>query len=130
MFKKKRRAAPGPNKNEEKVLREKRAHSAGLLRDVYPTVQSITVELEFFTPQHHSLDRETRVFYPSTPCSFLVPCPGRCGNGFFDLSAKLKSVIESKQAFSESKGVCMNPLLDGSKEPCGFELHCRIRLVF
>jgi hypothetical protein len=129
-FKKKRRAAPGPSKNEKKVMREKLARAAGTLREVYPSVQSLTVDLEFFTPQHHSLERQTRSFSPSDLCDFVVRCPGRCGQGSFDLSAKLKSVIESRQTASESKGVCMEPLFDGSKEPCGFELRCSIKAVY
>jgi hypothetical protein len=129
-FKKKRRQAAGPNKNEMKVMRGKLTRSAGALKDVYPSVQSLTVELEFFTPQQHSLDRQTRLFHPSDLCNFLVPCPGRCGRGSFDLSAKLKSVIENRETRSESRGVCAESLFDGSKEPCGIELRCLIKTVF
>ncbi len=129
-FKKKRRPAPGPSKNEEKVMRERMARSVGSLRERYPSVQRLTVELQFFTPQQHLLDSQTRAFSPADQCDFTVACPGRCGRGSFDLAAKIKSVIEGGETHSESKGVCMETLFDGSKDPCSIELRCRIKTVF
>ncbi len=129
-FKKKRRAPAGPNKNEQKVMREKMARSIGPLRERYPSVQKLTVDLEFRTPQQHLMDNQTRVYTPGDQCDFTVPCPGRCGHGSFDLAGKIKSVIEGGETSSESRGTCMETLFDGSKEPCGFELRCRIRTVY
>ncbi|HRY30089.1 MAG TPA: hypothetical protein P5079_08660, partial [Elusimicrobiota bacterium] len=112
---KRRRTHTGPNKNEKKVLRGQEAdrlvRTAGLMKDRFPSVQRLTVQLDFVTPQQHLLDRQTRVFNPTDVCDFSVSCPGRCGGqGAFDLEAKIKSVIDSRQARAEGSGTCAETL--------------------
>jgi hypothetical protein len=126
-----RRTKPGPNKNEQKVMRgqesERQARSAGLLRDRFPAAERLQVHLDFFTPQQQLLDQQTRTFSASDVCDFQVPCPGRCGGrGSFDLAGKIKTVIDSRQPRAEGTGVCREQLFAGSADVCGFRLHCKI----
>jgi hypothetical protein len=133
-FKKRRRAPIGPNKNEQKVQRrlqnESREQSADTLQGRYPTVQQMSIHLVLLTPQHQTLNEETRTFGAGDTLDLDVPCPGRCGVGSFNLGAKVESVIGSRQERSESGGKCQEPLMGGSSELCGCELKCRMEVVY
>lgn len=133
-YKPKRRKAPGPSKNEIKVRRgmeaDQMARSAGLLKDRFPFVQKLSIQLDFLTPQGHLMDQQTRVFNPPDACDFAVSCPGRCGRGSFDLAAKVRAVLESRQGRSDSSGTCAETLYPGSKEICGFNLRCRMEAMY
>lgn len=130
----KRRARAGPSKNDKKVRRGQdaanRSRLAGVLSQRYSSLERLSVELQFLSPQKQVLDRKTLVFGPSDVCDFSVPCPGRCGVGSFDLAAKIKAVIEAREAISESSGTCQQPLYAGSPNVCGLELKCRIEARF
>ncbi len=133
-YKPKRRRPSGPNKNQKKVQRDQEAsdqtRAAGLLSQVFPSVEKLTVHLDFLTPQQHLMDQQKRVFTPADVCDFSVPCPGRCGHGSFNLSAKVKSVIDSRETRSEGNGTCMEPTFLGAKELCDFRLRCRIEVDY
>lgn len=134
-YRKKRRHKPGPSKNEMKVWRgreaERQVRSAGTLRERFPWVQKLTVQLDFFTPQQLLLEKESRMFGPPDPCLFSAPCPGRCGGrGSFDLAAKVQAVVESRQPQGTGAGVCRELLYPGSAEICGFRLQCRIDALY
>jgi hypothetical protein len=130
----KRKHRPGPSKNELKVQRgiaaEDRARNTRFLKDLYPSVQRLSIQLEFISREGQPFDQQKRDFGPSSPCDFAVPCPGRCGVGSFDLAAKVALVVESKQAVSESTGICQEPLFAGATEVCGFQLRCRIEIAY
>jgi hypothetical protein len=131
---KRRRTAAGPNKNQKKVLRSQEAdnmaRTVGVMGQRFPSVQKLTIHLDFLTPQQHLLDQQTRVVTPQDVCDFSVPCPGRCGHGSFDLAGKVRSVIESHQSRTESSGTCMEPLYLGSKDVCGSSLRCRMEVSY
>lgn len=130
----KRRAKPGINKNDQKVQRGKeaagRSRAAGSLGYRYPSVEKLSVFLDFITPQNQSLAQQVRVFKPSDACDFSVPCPGRCGCGSYDLAAKIKTVVEAQEKVSESSGVCQEPLYSGSPDICGLKLQCKIEASY
>jgi len=133
-YKPKRRKAPGPSKNEMKVRRgmeaDQMTRSAGVMKDRFPAVQKLSIQLDFLTPQGHLMDQQTRVFTPADACDFAVPCPGRCGRGSFDLAAKVRVVLESRQGRSDSSGTCAETLYPGSKEICGSQLRCRMEAAY
>lgn len=130
----KRRHKPGPSKNELKVQRgheaADRARGVGALKELYPSVQRLSIRLEFISREGLAFDQQTRDFGPASTCDFSVPCPGRCGVGSFDLAAKVASVVETKQAVSESTGTCQEPLFAGATEVCGFQLRCKIEIAY
>lgn len=130
----KRRTAPGPSKNEQKVARGRdaayKASSAESLGQRYPAVQKIAIKLQFLSPQQHVIDEQTRAFSPQDRFDFAVPCPGRCGDGSFDLQAKVDAIVEKHEAVSESSGACQKPLYAGAAEVCGLQLKCRIEVQY
>lgn len=130
----KRRVKPSPNKNEAKIQRNRDAayqvHSAGVLGQRYPDVERLRVELDFTDPRSHAVEHKTSVFGPSDACHFKVPCPGRCGQGSYDLAGKINAVIEAHEAFSESNGTCQEPLYAGAQETCGYHLKCKIEVRY
>lgn len=130
----KRRGPSGPNKNEQKVQRgreaERRNRMGGGLGERYPTVERLSVGLEFTGPQGQSLERKTWTFGPSDACDLAAPCPGRCGEGKFDLAGKIGAVIEARQPLAEASGKCQQPLYSGSTEVCGCQLKCRIEVRY
>jgi hypothetical protein len=130
-FKPRRRRGPaGPNKNEKKVLREERSRGGVTLGQMFPTVQKLTVQVDFLTPQEELLDQQTLTFGARDVFGLTLPCQGRCGSGEFDLSGKVRSVVETRQTQAEGRGVCQEPLFNGSKDPCGFHMRCRIDVSY
>jgi hypothetical protein len=130
----KRRARASPNKNEEKVQRSREAASqanfAGVLGQRFPTVERLSVQLEFVNPQSHSVEHQTRLFSASDSCDFKVPCPGRCGQGSYDLAGKIQAVVDAHESSSEGNGICQEPLYAGSPEVCGYQLKCKIEVRY
>ena len=133
-FFKKRKAKTGPNKNEAKVQRardeEARSRSGGRLQDRFPSVQSLSVKMEFFSSHQAPLGEESRTFRPQDVCDFSAPCPGPCGVGSFDLGAKVEQVVASGQSSAEATGRCQEPLYAGSPDLCGCELKCSITVAY
>lgn len=129
-FFKKRARPSGPNKNEQKVMRNQGAGRTGPLAQAYPGVANLSIKLQFIGPQQQVIDSQERAFGPSDPCDLSVPCPGRCGSGAFDLAAKIAAVIEGRQDAADAGGVCQEPLYAGSAEMCGLRLQCRIQISY
>ncbi|MBI3550805.1 MAG: hypothetical protein HY078_17355 [Elusimicrobia bacterium] len=131
---KKRRVNSGPTKNEEKAARtieQKRQERSGdTLAHLYPNVQRIAIELEILSPQKLQLSKETRIFNPGDRYKFSVPCPGRCGQGSFDLAGKIEQVVTNRERTSTSHGQCKEPLYAGAAETCACELNCKIEITF
>ncbi|MFA6091455.1 MAG: hypothetical protein WCU88_00875 [Elusimicrobiota bacterium] len=131
---KRRAKRSGPNKNEQRVQRSReaavRARSASLLSDIYPSVQKLSIHLEFSLPKQPAFEHKDLSFTPSDVFDCAVACPGRCGTGAFKLAAKLQSVIEARQTVSESSGACQEPVFAGSSEACGLQLRCKIEVSY
>ena len=130
----KRRIAPGPNKNEEKVRRsqeaETRARSAGLLRDRFPTVDRLALDLTVTAPQDGSTEHLKRDIGAENGCEFTVPCPGRCGRGVFDVTEMVTAAVEARNPQAQAGAVCQEPFLPGLPDVCGVKLDCRLEVTF
>ncbi|MBI4348757.1 MAG: hypothetical protein HY553_18100 [Elusimicrobia bacterium] len=131
----KKRRPVGPSKNEQKLQRnreaEARERNVGRLSDAFPQVERLTVRLELLSPQQHSLaEPETRVFKAQDRIELSVPCPGRCGQGSFNLAGKVQAVIESHEASADATGTCQEPLFAGATEVCGVRLSCKIEVQY
>ncbi|HOW27680.1 MAG TPA: hypothetical protein PK876_04160 [Elusimicrobiota bacterium] len=135
VYKHKKRKAAGPNKNEKKVMREmeaeRRIGMAGTLKERYPSVQRLTIQLNFISPQGHLLEQQTRHYGPADACDFSATCLGRCGGtGSFDLESKIKEVISTRRAASDNTGTCQEKLYPGSADCCGSRLQCKIEVSY
>lgn len=130
-FRKKRRAKPGPSKNELKVMRGRQEEMGGRsLGQILPSVRSLTVTLTFATPQGHLLDESTETLKKDDEVEFVVDCPGRCGAGKFDFSQMIERAATERQSQLEVTAVCSQPLFAGSADACGTSLKCRLGLDF
>lgn len=136
IFRRRRRAGQNePNKNEKKVLRqqetERLKRSASLVGDLFPAVSRLSIRMDFMTSQQHSLEQHNRVFAPADACDFLVPCPGRCaGEGAFDLTDRIRSIVETHQQSGEESAVCQEPVALGSEDSCGLQMRCKIEASY
>ncbi|MBL0349089.1 MAG: hypothetical protein IPP68_01770 [Elusimicrobia bacterium] len=106
-FKKRRRGAPGPSKNELKVRRRRadanEAAQQRPLSEEIPGVQRVTLQLDFLTPQRQVLDQQTHVFNAADTADFTAECLGRCGGtGIFDLSDKVQQAVNARQRTLQS----------------------------
>jgi hypothetical protein len=130
----KKRRAPSPNKNLEKIRRNEaneRQNSAGPMKVRFPTVERLNVHLRFVDPHGQTLQEETLSLDPSTPMKLSAPCPGSCGGAAsFELDAKVAAVVEAREARSESSGKCQQSLYAGLPDQCGCELKCRIEASY
>lgn len=129
-FRKKKRK-PGPSKNELKVMRGKQEAAGGRsLGSLLPQVRSLTVSLQFLSPQGHLLDESSETLKKEDEVEFVVDCPGRCGAGTFDFSQMIERAATEHQSQLEVSAVCAQPLFAGSVEKCGCTLRCRLGLDF
>jgi hypothetical protein len=130
----KKRRAPSPNKNLEKIRRAEAAErmgSAGPMKLRFPTVERLTVHLRFVDPHGQTLQEETQTYDAQTPMKLSAPCPGQCGGAAsFELDAKVAAVVEAREARSESSGKCQQRLYAGLPDECGCELKCRVEVVY
>lgn len=130
----KRRARPGPSKNELKVHRgmetANQTRLLGHLSERYPFVERLSIQMDFLTPEEHLFDQKSWEFEPSDACDFTVSCPGRCSSGSFDVAANVQLVIEAKETFSESIKICQQSLYADSSSVCGFRFRCKIQVTY
>ncbi|MBI5202921.1 MAG: hypothetical protein HY925_15115 [Elusimicrobia bacterium] len=131
----KKRRPVGPSKNEQKLQRnreaEARERNVGRLADAFPQVDRLTVNLELMSPQQQALaEPETRIFGPDDRVELSVPCPGRCGQGSFNLAGKVQAMVESSQSRAEATGICQEPLFAGASDVCGVKLLCKIEVQY
>src|SRR5258708_11664584 len=86
----KRRPAQGPNKNELKVSRsdseEQQKARAGTLRDRFPRVRLLHVDLRMETATGVVLEKTARDIGVDETLLMDVSCQGGCGNGVFLLT--------------------------------------------
>lgn len=133
-FKKRRRAKPGPSKNELKVKRREREDNEApeqTLEQRWPGVRSITVKLEFFTHQGHLMDEQTIRFGPTDVPDFEIECQGRCGgDGLFDLSEKIGQAVASGQSTVIGNDLCAVPVFPGTRETCSLQLKSKVDLGY
>jgi hypothetical protein len=136
-FKPRRRRGPsGPNKNEQKVMRrasgDREARTAGSLKERFPGVESIRLQLTFLTPQQEIYEEGTRTIGPTDTVDFSAPCPGRCGGerGSFDLTKEILTAIEGNRPQSQGRLVCQETMNISTVTPCDFRLEWKSTLHF
>lgn len=129
---KKRKHAQGPTKNEEKVQRAKYAQNQArnTLGSKFPVVKHMSLRLAFSDQRQNLIEEKVLSYGPNDPVAFSVACPGRCGKGTFNLSAKITELVNGQRAASEEVSKCAEPLYMGTQEVCGYELKYRVELEY
>ena len=84
------------------LLKKKRLE-AGLLRDLFPKVAGIVIQMTYYHRSHQTLMERTVNFYPSDYAYFKMSCMTRgCESGGFDLALVVKDLI--KKGGKSAKG--------------------------
>src|SRR6201998_1631509 len=118
---------------QERRDRLRRDRAAALaLREVFPAVQQLRLELLFQgstsnnpAPQSHTLHAPARAF-------FEFPCPYADCDGHFDLAAAVKTVIcdPTRRAAGELRCSGMRAVQVGGKTPCQLLLGYTVTATF
>jgi len=129
---KKRRAPHGPSKNELRAARNERLQiqkdRAGTLRQRFPQVSGLSLDVRFESPTGNALDHFTRSLGPDEPLQFEFPCPSTCGGGRFSLLEAVELALNSTQTVHEGLNICQTPSYMDSRTPCGTKLYYRISI--
>ncbi len=128
-----RRAKPGPSKNELKVnqerSREKMLEQSGKLGDRYPQVQSLEISWQMKTPEGALLGQEKKLVKAGDPLLFDVPCEGGCGNGLFLLTDVVNDLLARGGEQHQGRGTCRAASYKNAAMPCGVELSYQIKVA-
>lgn len=113
-------------------LRRERA-ATQTLRDAFPAVQQLRLELKFEGAAPNVPAAQSHVLHPPAQAYFAFPCPHADCDGQFDLTAAANAVL-TNQAVPEAEGAlkCSGQRLDRrvSRVPCELHLHYRLTVVY
>jgi hypothetical protein len=104
------------------------------LRDVYPEVGQLRIELVFKDPGANTPSPQQHTLFPAAPAFFRFACPCADCDGDFDLSAAVSSALESptwrkRSAVTSSDmlachGVRLHQRTDN--KTCSMQLHFKL----
>lgn len=100
------------------------------LGDRYSSVAKLDIQMEFSSPEGHILDSTHKIFKSSDSLDLWATCPGRCGNGRFDLEMKISQIVNSRQTSFETKDICNEVIHVGANDACKSELRCKIQIDY
>jgi len=130
----KRFTKPGPSKNELKVSRgaseEQQKARAGTLRERFPDVSQLQLDLRMETATGAVLEKNLRVIDRDETLLLDVPCQGACGNGLFLLKDAVETLLQAHQENREGMAICQGVSYMDSKLPCGTKLYYRIQASY
>ena len=84
-------AAGGRQERRDRLKRERAAAPA--LREVYPTVQQLQLEIVFHNATSHDPAPQSHTLHPSARAFFEFSCPYADCDGHFDLGAAVVAAI-------------------------------------
>ena len=126
----KRRPNQGPNKNELKVSRnesqEKQKTKAGTLRERFPSVRKLHLDLRMETSLGVVLEHTVREVGADETLLLDVPCQGGCGNGVFLLADVIENFLQAGLQAREGMGLCQASSYADPNLPCGVKLYYRV----
>lgn len=130
-----RRVDPPSSEAIRAVRREsmrRRRAAAGALRELYPAVRVVRLELRFESASGWTPAGLAHALYPSAPAYFHFECPfGDC-DGAFDIAASVATVVASGEHVVSGSQSCTGsraaPNLQ--RQPCGLVAHHRITVCY
>ena len=130
----KRRMTVHPNKNELKISRneseERNRASAGTLRERFPRVRKLQVDMRMESPSGAILEQTNRSIGLDEPLLLDVPCQGGCTNGVFLLTEVIGMVLNSSQESREGMGLCQAGSYKDSNLPCSTKFYYRVAVEY
>jgi hypothetical protein len=128
-----RRAKPGPSKNEQKVnqerAREKLEEMSGKLGERYPHVAGLEISWQMKTPDGAVLAQDVRKVTPQDVVLFDVNCEGSCGKGSFLLTDAVHDFLARGVDRHQGRGVCRAASYSNASVPCGVELSYQLKTL-
>jgi hypothetical protein len=123
-----------PNKNELKVFRrqseEQERARAGTLRDSFPRVRQIALDLQMETPMGAVLEHSVRRIEPTDSLLLDIPCLGGCHNGVFLLMNAIENILQAGQESHQGMGICQASSYGDPKVPCNTKLMYRVDVQY
>lgn len=119
---------------QERAERARRDRAAALaLRDAFPAVQQLHLDLKFEEAAAASIPAaQSHVLHPPARAFFAFPCPHADCDGQFDLTTAVDA--ELKDHATEAEGVlkCSGQRLDrrASRVPCELYLHYTLSVAY
>lgn len=126
-----RRRKPGPSKNEKKVQRrgETDQTAAAPLERVFPALSRLSIKLVFTDARGAAVKEESLDLGPGDACSLAFACPGVCGVGKFNLTARIERAVLEREVAFEATAPCGSPRYGTVNEPCGSTIKCTVNLT-
>ena len=130
----KRRKPHGPSKNELRSARNERAQlekeNAGTLRQRFPRVDRLQMDLRLETPTGGVMDTSSRIVDPDEPLQLDILCPSTCGDGRFDLMDTVEKLLNASEETYEGLSICQTPSYADPRFPCGTKLYYHISIQY
>ena len=127
------RFAPPSASRQERMdqLRRDRA-TAQLLREVFPTVQQLRIELKFEGPGASVPTPQSHVLYPPARAFFEYRCPYSDCDGRFDLDSAVKAALAGAAHRAEGVLECRGTRAGdrASRHPCLLRLVYEVTATF
>ena len=118
----------------EREARRRAYMSAPSLKDLFPAVEQLVLELTFVDPSASSRHSpQTHIFGPTARGYFEVACPfSSCTSGGFDLSAVIADLVSHRGSAAAGKLVCRGWQDRGraGEHRCLLELSYRVSASF
>ena len=131
---KKRRVAHGPSKNELRAARNEQLAlektRAGTLRQRFPQVGLLHLDLRLETPTGAVLDQVRRDVGLDEPLLLNVGCPSACAGGHFLLTEAVENLIAASTETREGMALCQAASYADPQYPCGTKLYYKITLRY
>ncbi len=118
---------------QERERRQRNYLAAPVLRQKYPKIRELVVELSFSDPEGKvNPSPHKRRYSSEMQAYFEIECPLRdCTGGGFDLAADITKSLSAKHAESTGKSACTGDRKrDGvADHRCGLQLSYRVKVL-
>jgi hypothetical protein len=133
-YPKKRRVVKGPSKNELRAARgdrdEKNRARSGVLRQRFPRVERLELDLRLETPAGTTLEHSHKLIGRDDSLTLDVPCLGGCGGGLFLLTEAVEAMLQAGTETRDSMAICQAASYADARTPCGTKLYYQINVDY
>ena len=134
IYRKKRRAAHGPSKNELRASRgereERQKAQTGTLRQRYPQTRKLELSLRFESAVGATLEQIRREVGLDEPLLLNLDCPGGCGGGVFLLTEAVEALLQANSEIREGMALCQAASYSDPRNPCSTKLYYKISIGY
>jgi hypothetical protein len=132
-YRKRRFSAP-INKNDLKTSRNEQERnlkaSSGTLRERFPQVRSLQIEVRMESPTGAILEESKRTLGLDESLNLNVPCQGGCSGGVFLLTDAVLAAIAANQEQRDGMGLCQMSSYRDPTMPCSTKFYYRVLIQY